>query len=105
MMYKTMILELLQDRPEMYDQLLTKRTLLQTLNHYAEELRDIHHTWMGRLWQTNPHSAASQIAAEALELALEQLVRRLPSEFPANEDELLSLDAAMAFIRPHTSHA
>ncbi len=101
MQYKTITLQIIQDRPQLYDQLIRNRTLLPTLERYAEELRDIHHTWMGRLWQTKPDSAASVIANEALELALEQLVSRLPSESPANENDPLSLDAAMAFIR-HT---
>jgi hypothetical protein len=105
MQYKTITLQLLQDRPQLYDQLISQQTLLQTLNRYAEELRDIHHTWMGRLWQANTNCAASQIKSEGLELALEEMERRLPPASPAEEMEPLSLDAAMAFIRPHTPTA
>ena len=67
MKYKTMTLEMLQDRPQLYDQLIFKRTLLQTLNRYAEELRDIPPSWRGLLWQTNPDSTASQIASASRE--------------------------------------
>ena len=105
MNYKTITFELLQNRPQLYDQLIINRTLLQTLNRYAEELRDIHHAWMGRLWQAKPASQASQIASEALELALEEMKRRLPPVSPAVESEPLSLDAAMRFIRPYTQNA
>lgn len=105
MKYKTMTLELLQDRPQLYDQLIRSRTLLATLERYAQELRDSHHNWMEQLWRSKPNSDANQIASQALELALEELVSRLDCGFPANENEPLSLDAAMAFIRPHTPTA
>ena len=102
MQYKTITLQLIQDRPQLYDQLISKRTLLQTLNRYAEELRDIHHTWMGRLWQANPNSAASQIASEALEMAVKDLVDQLAPVSPPDDGD--QLDEAMAFIRSHTSN-
>jgi hypothetical protein len=42
------------------------------------------------------------IASEALERALQDLQSRLPKEFSAEGNEVLSLDAAMAFPRRHT---
>ena len=35
MQYKTICLQMIQDRPEMYDRLLSKRTLLPTLERFA----------------------------------------------------------------------
>lgn len=105
MHYKTITLELLQDRPEIYDKLLQNRTLLSTLEAYAIELRESHLDWKENLLQRKPSSDPSQIASEALELAIEELVRRLPSELLNPASEPLSLDGAMAFIRNHTQPA
>ena len=104
MQYKTIILELLQQRPEMHEQLRKERKLLPALELYARELKTSHEAWKERLSQTMPGSDPSQIASEAMEMALKDLEDRLPSASP-QESETLSLDAAMAFIRRHTSRA
>lgn len=98
MQYKSIVLGLLQERPLIYDRLLNSRTLLPALEAHAEELRAIHHTWQDRLWQTKQHSDASQIASEALEIALKEM-ENLLSASPLNDNQPLSLDAAMASIR------
>jgi hypothetical protein len=105
MLYKTMILELIKERPEMYDQLRKKRLLLPTLDRYAGELKSSHETWKACLLEAKPGSAASQIASEALEMALKELEASLPPASPPDEDTPLSLDAAMAFLRRHTPPA
>jgi hypothetical protein len=97
MQYKTTVLGLLQDRPVIYDHLISSRTLLSTLERFAEELRTSHHAWQDRLWLTKPNSDPTQIASEALEIALQELEGRLHSDSP-DETETPSLDAAMAFI-------
>ena len=104
MKYKTMIRELLRQRPEMYNHLRSSRTLLPTLDRLAKELKVSHKAWMDRLAKTKPGSDPSQIAAEALEMALPQL--GLSSEPPPTDgDEPPSLDAAMAFVRRYTPTA
>lgn len=105
MQYKTICLQLIQDRPEMYDQLLSSRTLLATLERSAIQLRDRHLQWKALLSQASPGSDPSQVASEALEIALKELEDSLPPVFPPDEDEPLSLDAAMAFLRRPTSPA
>jgi hypothetical protein len=105
MQYKTIVLELLQNCPQIYDKLLSNRTLLSALETHASELKTSHEAWKERLWQAKPESDPSQIASEALELATEQLERRLPLASPADATEPLSLDAAMAFITRHMSPA
>jgi hypothetical protein len=105
MQYKTIVLELLQDRPQMYDQLRSNQKLLSTLERYASELKTNHEAWKERLVLAKPGSDLTQIAAEALELALEQLERRLPAASPVDATEPLSLDAAMASISRHTPSA
>lgn len=103
MQYKTIILELLQQRPEIHEQLRMSRKLLTTVEYYARELKTSHEAWKETLGQERPGSDQSQIASEAMELALKELEDRLPSASQPNDNDPLPLDAAMAFIRNHTS--
>ena len=105
MQYKTIVLELLKERTEFHEQLRKERKLLPTLELYAKELRTSHQAWKELLTQMRPGSDQTQVASEALEIALKELEDRLPSESPPNESETLSLDAAMAFLRRHTPPA
>ena len=98
MLYKTMILELLQDRTELHEQLRLTRTLLPTLEAFAQELKTGHEAWKEALTHLRPGHDLSQISSVALEMALKDLEDRLPFEFPPDGTEPLSLDAAMAFI-------
>ncbi len=102
MQYKTIVLKLLQERPEMHNQLRSNRMLLSTVNRYAMELKANHETWKDRLSQAKPGSDQSQIASEALEIALKELEDYLDSASPPNDGKPPSLDGAMAFIRRHT---
>jgi hypothetical protein len=103
MHYKTIILELLEQRPRMREELRQSRKLLPTLEFYASELKDSHEEWKGRLLEAKPDSDPSQIASEAMELALKDLQDHLPSESNQEESETLSLDQTMAYISRHTS--
>ncbi len=103
MYYKTIIFELLQQRTEMYEQLRKQQKLLPTLELYAQELKTSHEVWKHRLQAMMPGSDQSQVASEALEMALLELEIRLPPESPQSDG--LSLDAAMAFVMGHTPHA
>jgi hypothetical protein len=82
MQYKTIALHLLEQNPEMYDQLRTNRTLLPTMERYAEELRMAHLLWMDE----------GMGSSEAMEIAVKELEGRL-SAGP------LSLNDAMEFIQ------
>jgi len=103
MKYKTIILELLQQRPQMHEQLRKERKLLTTLEFYARELKESHEARKETLSQQRPGSDQSQIASEALELALKELEDRLPSGSETGEEEAISLKKAMAYLRNHTS--
>ena len=105
MQYKTIILELLQQRPRMYNQLRKSRKLLLTVDCYARELRISHQACKDYLSQARPGSSTSQIASESLKIALKELEDRLPSESPPNETEPFSLETAMASISLHTPPA
>jgi hypothetical protein len=104
MQYKTMILELLKDRTELYEQLRLTHRLLPMLETLARELKAGHETWKETLTREKPESHPSQVASEALELAIKELQDRLPSVSPPDEGEQLSLDGAMAFIKSHTAN-
>ena len=104
MQYKTIVLELLKERTQLHEQLRLTRRLLPTLETCASELKASHESWMETLSQAKPDSDPSQIASEALEMALKELEERLPSGSP-DDSKPLSLDEAMAFIRRHTSRA
>ena len=103
MHYKTIIMELLEQRPKMREELRQSRKLLPTLEFYASELRDSHDDWKDRLLEAKPDSDPSQISSQAMELALKELEDRLPSESNQDESETLSLDQAMAHMSRHTS--
>jgi len=103
MHYKTMILKLLQERPQMHEQLRQKRTLLSAVEQYARELRTSHQAWQQLLFQIRPSSPKQRIASEALELALKEMENRLPSESPQSGDDAMVLEAAMLFVRRPTS--
>jgi len=103
MQYKTIVLQLLEQQPEIYNQLRKQRQVLPAMEHYANELRTLHLAWKATLNQTAPDSDPCQIASEALEMALKDLEDRLQSGSPQDGLEVLSLDQAMAFIRRHTS--
>jgi hypothetical protein len=104
-MYKTIVLDLLQDRPQMHEQLRQKRMLLQTVERYAEQLKKKHEGWKEVISKTRPGSDPNRIASEALELAMEDLSACLAPEYPPEESEALSLDDAMEFIRRPIPHA
>ncbi len=103
MQYKTIIQELLEQRPQMQEQLRKQRKLLTTLEQYARELKQSHEAWKEQLAQAKPGSEASQISSEAFEMALKELEDRLPPASKTDESEILSLDQAMASIRHPSS--
>jgi hypothetical protein len=99
MHYKTIILELLQQHPEIHNQLRSKRMLLPTLELHARQLKTRHEAWRERLSRARPGSDPSQVASEALEIALKELEDFLG---PPDDSEPLTVEAAIAFIRGHT---
>jgi hypothetical protein len=104
MQYKTIVLSLLEQRPDLYEQLRQNRLLLQVLEACSMTLKSRHETWKETLAQKKPGSDPRQIASEAMELALAEL-EHMPSAIPEEEDTPLSLDAAMASLSNHTPPA
>ena len=104
MQYKTIVLELIQQKPVLYDQLLASRTLLPMLDRYATAFRACHLYWMEQLSQQNPLSDRLQLLSQALEIATQELHDSLPlASSPEGSITPLSLDGAMAFLNRHMS--
>jgi hypothetical protein len=105
MQYKTIVLLFLREqRPEVHRRLKQKRRLPRYLTAYARFLKTKHEAWKDALsHQVELGRSLDQISMEALELAIEDMDSALRMEFPpeGSEDEALSLDEAMAFIRRH----
>lgn len=108
MHYKTIALELIQYQyPALHERLRSSRTLLSQMDLHATALKRYHETRMDQLTQARPGGDESQIASEALALAIEELKEDLRSESPQDGDatEPLSLDAAMSYVRRRTPPA
>jgi hypothetical protein len=101
MQYKSIVFQLLEQRPQLYAQLRQQQVFLRTLEGLANALRSSHEAWKSRLWESRPDSDESQIASEAAEIALQELEACLPSESQLDEESPLSLAAAIAYIRGH----
>jgi hypothetical protein len=104
MQYKTIALELLRGRTELYEELRLTHRLLPTLEDLATDLKASHESWKQTLAEAKPGSEPRQLASEALEMALKELEDRLRVAFPLDEQEPLSLEMAMAFVQSHTSN-
>lgn len=105
MLYKTIILELLEQNPVLHEQLRKNHILLATMDLYATALASRHQDWERQIAHARPGSNQKQIASEALELAVEEMNDWLASGALPHETEALSLDDAMAFIRRRTPSA
>ena len=104
MQYKTITLTLIQERPDLYDRLRSSKRLLRAMDIYATGLKASHDTAKVAIARQRPVSDPSQVAAEALEMAIEELRDRLLSASPTDEAELM-IDEAMEFLRLHTPPA
>ena len=102
MQYKTIVLELLNERTDLHEQLRQTRRLLPTMENCAKELKASHEAWKETLTEARPNSDPSQISSEALEMALKELEDRLPSVTSDGVTEPLSLEQAMSFVRSRT---
>ena len=105
MQYKTIVLQYLRQRPALHNQLKRSRNLLPTLDAYANQLKSGHEALKEQLTLANPGEEPSQIASQALEIALKDWTNSLPPDESSSDDEPLSLDGAMAHIRRHTPPA
>jgi hypothetical protein len=100
MLYKTMVLEIIQLHPDIYDRLRSQRKLLPELERYATELKARHDAWKAMLTQAQPGSSERQVASQALEIALKELTDHFASASAPKDDQPTSNSAATD-IQPH----
>ena len=105
MQYKTIILELLQQRPRLHDQLRSRRELLAVVDSYAQMLKTRHEAWNEKLSEPKPQMDPDSRSSSAMEIALVDVVNRLQAAYPPDEQEQPSMDAVMAYIRTLTLRA
>ena len=88
MHYKTLTLDLLHSHKSLYRRLRQSRTLLETLDAIALDLKASHLAWVDRLAEDRPQDDPQSRKAQALELALAELAERLVREDspPASAD-------------------
>ena len=87
MQYKTITLELIREREELYERLRSTKGLLPAMDAYAIELKAGHEAWKEAIDRGHPGSDPRQVASEALELAIQALRVRLRSESSRDEAE------------------
>lgn len=80
MRYKTIALELIHSRPDLYRRLRTTRQLLPAVEAHATDLRESHLAWADRLARDRPGADQQTLQADALELALAELQTRLEAD-------------------------
>jgi hypothetical protein len=105
MLYKTIILRLLEDHPVIHERLRMEQALLPTLEHQARQLKARHEELLDLFSLTSPGIAASQTTEAAMEMAVSELEQRLANDSLPPEVGPLSLDAAMEYLRRHSQPA
>jgi hypothetical protein len=103
MQYQPIVQGLLEQQTQLHEKLRLTRRLLPTIKACAKELKASHEEWTETLSQARPDSNPMQIESEALEIAVKEMEDRLQNESQVSDQEGLSLDAAMAFIKGPTS--
>ena len=73
MPYKTIIIELLRQRPRLHGKLRRKRRVLDFMNHFARDLKMRHEHWTEKLSRSQSGVDPSQISTAALEIALAEV--------------------------------
>lgn len=99
MHYKTICLDLIQQRPRLVAELRKDKRTLSTVEMCARALKDCHEAWKLRLAESHPTSDPASIASQALELAVAAMQEALPSESAPSDREAISLDELMARLR------
>lgn len=101
MQYKTIILEMLEDRADLYERLRKEGTLLATMERLSGDLKAAHGRFEDDLRQRSPFSSDAQVSSAAMELAVSEMETILDSMEPPNDTSAFDLDDAMAFLRKH----
>ena len=102
MQYKTIVMELLEQNPELHNQLKQNRKLLQTIDAMALELKLRHEQTIAELAEQQPGVAYSVICSQATEIVISELQERLAPTSDHETNEAMSLDQIMASVIQHS---
>jgi hypothetical protein len=105
MQYKMIVLQLLEQHPELFNQVRERGNILPMGEYYACELKTIHEAWKAAILQSKPDREASQIANSALELALDEIQARLPGGSTLHHNQAISLDSMAEVFRSYSPRA
>ena len=103
MQYKTIVMELLEQNPELYNQLKQDRKLLETIDVMALELKASHEQMIAELAEQQPDVAYSVICSQATEIAIAEVQQRLAPTSDHETGEAM-LEQLMASVMQHSLH-
>ena len=102
MQYKTIVMELLEQNPELHNQLKQNQKLLETIDAMALELKSNHEQMIAELVEQQPDDAYSVICSQATEIAIAELQQRLAPMSEQETGEAMSLDQIIASVMQHS---
>jgi hypothetical protein len=103
MLYKTIVLELIQDRPELCSRLRQERLMLQAVETLAVDLKSRHEQWQQKLLNTMRGEAKELIHSRAMEFAIDEAIKMLPGESETADQRTVSMNALIDRVRSHTT--
>jgi hypothetical protein len=77
MHYKTIVMELINDHPELQSRLLENQTLLPSIEQWAVILRRQHRELIEEFLQQESGVTANEVSSRAMEVAVEQIREQL----------------------------
>lgn len=98
MLYKTILLELLEQHPNYLEQLRQTRQTMTWLVETAFELQARHAEWNRVFFKQNPGSIPGQFSREALEMAIREVSLSFPHESAAEELGDFPIEEAIRWI-------
>ena len=105
MQYKMIVLQLLEQHPELFKQARLQGSILPRVEYYADELKTLHEAWKAAILQSKPDREPSRIASGALEVALDEIQARLPGGSTLHHNQAISLDSMAEVFRSYSPRA
>ena len=103
--YQTLALQLIRAYPLVHYSIKEQNLLVDTIMKEAKLLEQRHRILQEQLSLAQPDSDPISIESAALEIALKELQDRLALGLPPADQEALSLEGAMAFLKKATPPA
>lgn len=97
MHYVTIVLELIEQHPRLYEKLKSEKRLLATAQQLAAQLKSDSAEWVSRLRRMSPALDEIQRTSQALEISVAEL-RALLTRIETDETNPPSLDAVMTSL-------